>query len=521
MADRPHRHIDVSKPVATVRVTVIREAGVTPMSDRKHEVCWDFGVPAREPPYEVIRELDVTVGRGRIVLLHGPSGACKSSVMESIAEQTSASVHVARMRIPSDRSLIDAIAPRRASHVAMEILTACGLGEPRLWIRRFQDLSEGERFRALLAKAMGAAVGKSNPPIIFCDEFTAILHRRAAKAIAFNLRKLATRHGLTLILATTHDDIIDDLQPDQQIDLSQRPPLTHLRPRRVRPTSALHKLVVERGSVRHYHQFSDMHYRHRDGLGFVDKVFLLRESTRGEPLGIIVFAHAPLELSLRNRATNSRFVRNARRLNKELRILRRLVMHPDIRGCGLGHHFVEKTLPQVGVRFVECLAAMGSVNPVFERAGMSRIGQCPLPKGRLQLLERLKKVGVDPFNAAFAEQIARLPQVCKLVKRTINDWVEAQYGEARYQVDKKSPEQLANTFRQCLGKPPMYYLWDRKGEFPAHEKANPSPAGRAARAKIEPSKPTRSRDGEVDRHRPDRQTRHDESSPRQRKEGRR
>ncbi len=503
MTDRSSQHIDRSAAPETVRVTVIRETGVTPMSSRKHEVCWDFGVPPREAPFEVVRDLDISVGPGRIVLLHGPSGAGKSSVLAALVEQVPDAVQVERMRIASNRSLIDAIAPRRSSRMAMEILTACGLGEPRLWIRRFADLSDGERFRALLAKAIGGAVGRAKPRVIICDEFTAILHRRAAKAIAFNLRKLTTRYGLTLVLASTHEDIIPDLQPDQRIDLGERPPSATIKRPQDRAAHAKRKLVIERGSVRHYHQFSDMHYRHRDGLGFVDKVFLLRESKKGDPLGILVFAHAPLELSLRNRATDGRFVRNVRRLNKELRILRRLVMHPDVRGCGLGHYFVEKTLPQVGVRFVECLAAMGSINPVFERAGMSKIGQCPLPKGRLQLLERMKRNGVDPFDATFADQIAQHAHVRKLVKRTINDWVEAQYGEARYQVDKKTSTQLAETFRQCLGKPPMYYLWDRKGAYPVTHLSKAKPEAPSIKRVSEPTATSKRGNDEKRRHRPD------------------
>ena len=56
MTDRSSQHIDRSAATETVRVTVIRETGVTPMSSRKHEVCWDFGVPPREAPFEVVRD---------------------------------------------------------------------------------------------------------------------------------------------------------------------------------------------------------------------------------------------------------------------------------------------------------------------------------------------------------------------------------------------------------------------------------------------------------------------------------
>jgi uncharacterized protein len=46
------------------------------------------------------------------------------------------------------------------------------------------------------------------------DEFAAILDRTLAKVLAFNVRKLATRSRTGFLLATTHDDLLDDLNPD-------------------------------------------------------------------------------------------------------------------------------------------------------------------------------------------------------------------------------------------------------------------------------------------------------------------
>jgi hypothetical protein len=46
------------------------------------------------------------------------------------------------------------------------------------------------------------------------DEFCAVLDRTLAKVLAFNVRKLATRMGVGFLLATTHDDLVADLNPD-------------------------------------------------------------------------------------------------------------------------------------------------------------------------------------------------------------------------------------------------------------------------------------------------------------------
>ena len=49
---------------------------------------------------------------------------------------------------------------------------------------------------------------------VLADEFCAVLDRTLAKVLAFNVRKLATRTGVGFLLATTHDDLIADLNPD-------------------------------------------------------------------------------------------------------------------------------------------------------------------------------------------------------------------------------------------------------------------------------------------------------------------
>jgi len=469
-----HEKIDSA---AELHLRVIREPAVTPMSPRKRAVCWDFGIPPHEPPHTVADGLRLETRPGTITALVGPSGSGKSSLLNALAEELGQVAWVGREKLDKRSSIIDLVAPRRPLATAMRILTACGLGEPRLWVRSPEDLSDGERFRAALARAIGRAVGCPAPAPIFCDEFTAILHRRLARALACNLRKLVSRTGLTLFVATTHEDILDDLQPDQLVRLGAAPPRVETHLPRLRRLSLHRRLVVEPGSVRDYSLFSAMHYRHRDGLGFVDKVFLLCEQPGGEPLGILVFAHGPMELALRNHATGGRFVRNLRRLNRELRVLRRLVMHPDVRGCGLGHVFVRRTLPLVGVRFIECLAAMGTVNPVFERAGMHRIGQCALPRGRLAILERMRRLKLDPFSDAFTRQIAKYPRVRRLVVETILGWSQVTHSAKGFRLRGRSPDELGQTFRQVLGEPPVYYLWDRDGEFP-REGSRPEPQDR-------------------------------------------
>ncbi len=440
---------------------VVCEAGC---SSRVARVASQFGLPRHVFGGGVADPIRVRLGAGRITALVGPSGSGKTTALRQLEAKFPQAHNVDRLRFPRDCPVVDAVLPEKPLADALAILSGCALGEPRLWVRSYDELSEGEKFRARLARALGLQAGSRVPAPLLCDEFCAGLHRRAARAIAYNLRKLVTRLGLNLVVATSNDDVLPDLQPDTLIRLAGdgRREVLERSPVR-RPLSLARRLHIAAGSKRDYAAFAAMHYRGSDGLGFVDKVFVMRLGIGGEPMGIVVYAHAPLELALRNKATRGRFSGNPARLNRELRIVRRLVIHPDLRGCGLGHRLVRETLPAVGTSYVETLASMGAVNPVFEKAGMQRIGQCALPREQQSALEDLRGLGVDPLGRDFLAQISRRPRVRRLARRMAYNWYRATTGCGQRRARRQTPQALAQTVRGLVGSQPVYYLWHRPG----------------------------------------------------------
>ncbi|MCB9851411.1 MAG: hypothetical protein H6817_11985 [Phycisphaerales bacterium] len=419
----------------------------------------------------VLPDLAVRIGPGRIVAFVGPSGSGKTTALNIIEQRHPAARNLQRMSFPGGKALVDLVAPRADLAVALELLSRCALGEAPLWLRSFETLSAGEQFRARLARALGAEAERGGG-LLLIDEFSSGLHRRAAKAIAHNLRKTVTRCGISLAIATTHEDVLGDLQADTVVRLDGGGDAQIIeRVPRKQPPSFARRLHIEPGSRRDYNEFARMHYRTTEELGFVSKVFVMRERPGGPCVGIVVYSHPPAELTLRNQATDGRFKGNLKLLNQEMRILRRLVIHPDLRGCGLGHRLVRRTLPLAGTPYVECLAAMGAVNPVFERAGMTRVGVCKVSKARQRVLEELRELDADPLAPDFERQVCRRPRVRTLVASQVYHWYQATTGGGEKRVERQTPQLLARIFRGLVGMQPVYFLWQRNERIAANENA--------------------------------------------------
>jgi ABC-type lipoprotein export system ATPase subunit/GNAT superfamily N-acetyltransferase len=447
-------------------------------SARLLEVCLRFGLPVGRPACRMAADPGLRLRRGTITLVSGPSGSGKTLLLDETARRWPTSRLVDRVPFPTDVAVVDGVAPTRPLSEALGLLTACGLGEPSLWLRSFDQLSDGERFRARLARAISLCRRDGEPGPLLCDEFGSLLHTRLARAIAFNLRKLVTREGLRLVVATAREDLEEDLEADCTVRLGR--PQSEVEPKSPgsgkraevfsggeserRQTGFAGELRIERGTLRDYEVLAAMHYRRREQVGFVSQVYVIRQGAGGELLGVVVYGHPMLELSLRNRVTGGRFIRQGERLNQEMRVLKRLVIHPDVRGCGLGHWLVRRTLPLAGTRFVECLAAMGAVNPVFEKAGMRLVGACRLSRATQEAVDRLRAAGADPLAADFVSQVCRRPAIRQMVAREVFNWYRATTTAGQQRVARQSPTELARTYRQLAGSQPVYFIWGRRAE---------------------------------------------------------
>ena len=183
-------------------------------SPRVLEIAEAFGIGLEDKEFIVFDNLDLQVNDGDVVYITGQSGGGKSVLLRELARQMTdrgkTVAHLDDMQF-DDKPLIDQIG--RDTNHAIELLAKAGISDAYLYVRKPKELSDGQRYRFRLAKAI-----ETGAQVWVADEFLAILDRTTAKVIAFSLQKAARRAGATLLVATTHTDMVVDLAPDLVVE---------------------------------------------------------------------------------------------------------------------------------------------------------------------------------------------------------------------------------------------------------------------------------------------------------------
>lgn len=94
---------------------------------------------------------------------------------------------------------------------AVERCFAVGLGSIPTLCRPFHVLSNGEQFRATMARCLQTGM--------IMDEFTSVVNRETAKSLCVAIKKYIAKKQLkNIVLASCHTDIIEFLNPDWIFD---------------------------------------------------------------------------------------------------------------------------------------------------------------------------------------------------------------------------------------------------------------------------------------------------------------
>lgn len=182
----------------------------------------------------ILPPTSLSFGHSSLTFITGPSGGGKSSLLRAIATAAAQQPDVVvidfnALNALPDQPMIDtfcdmslATDPDSRLADALRWLNLAGLSDAFVWLRRPCELSDGQRYRASIAHAMSLVEVSPTERfnLLLADEFGAALDRITAKIVARQLRKWIDRssHAVAVVVATTHDDLLESLQPNTMIE---------------------------------------------------------------------------------------------------------------------------------------------------------------------------------------------------------------------------------------------------------------------------------------------------------------
>jgi ABC-type ATPase involved in cell division/GNAT superfamily N-acetyltransferase len=162
----------------------------------------------------------------QIGLIVGPSGAGKTSVARHLFGENIVSGYDWH----ASRSLVDSFDSKHSIRDITGALSAVGFSSPPSWLKPFRVLSNGEQFRATMARAL-----LDDRELVVVDEFTSVIDRTVAQIGSCAIAKAIRRSKRQFIAVSCHDDIVEWLQPDWILEphagrfawrlLQRRPPI--------------------------------------------------------------------------------------------------------------------------------------------------------------------------------------------------------------------------------------------------------------------------------------------------------
>jgi len=252
----------------------------------------------------------------QVGLIVGPSGSGKSTV----AKQFFGDSLYREADWPDDQAVIDCFGDLPVRQV-VELFTAVGFSSPPSWVKPYQVLSCGERFRCDLAKALSKSFSpeavsvrdqKPSSLIVF-DEYTSVVDRTVAKACSTAIAKGIRRESIPcrFIAVTCHYDVAEWLEADWVLDMATSQ-LTRRRLRRPRIHVEIHRSRLAAWSL-----FARHHYL-SGSLAAAARCYLA--TWKGEPVAFCA------TLPVITKKNHRRFTR--------------IVTLPDYQGMGIGMRVV-------------------------------------------------------------------------------------------------------------------------------------------------------------------------------------
>lgn len=182
---------------------IVREVE-TPRSFRVASIVGQFDLTTDKIKEHFTGNIPIDEREWSVGIIYGHSGTGKTT----IARELFGDDYITQFEY-DNKSILDNFSSELSTKDITATLNSVGFSSPPSWLKPYAVLSNGEKMRVDLARAI-----LSERDTIVFDEFTSVVDRTVAKIGSAALQKAVRRSGKRFVAVSCHDDVIDWLEPD-------------------------------------------------------------------------------------------------------------------------------------------------------------------------------------------------------------------------------------------------------------------------------------------------------------------
>jgi ABC-type Mn2+/Zn2+ transport system ATPase subunit/GNAT superfamily N-acetyltransferase len=318
---------------------------------RVSSVCSKFDIQTNHVVENFKGEINLDNKEWNIGVIYGKSGSGKTT----IAKQLFGDDYITEFDY-SAKSIVDDMPKEASVDDITRMFSSVGFSSPPSWLKPYSVLSNGEKMRVNLARAL-----MEKKDMIVFDEFTSVVDRNVAKIGSYAIQKVIRRNNEKFVAVSCHDDILEWLEPDWVFNTDtmsfffdrqkyKRPPIN---------------IEIHECKREYWEMFRKYHYLD-SALNNSSKCFLATIDSK--PVSFIAVLHFPHPSA------------------KNIKRVHRLVTLPDYQGIGIGIRlleFVAKYFIDKGFRYTITTSTPSLMYSLKDRNGWhcKKIGRNPASVG--------------------------------------------------------------------------------------------------------------------------------------------